>query len=772
MTLVLRGLLTLVAVLAATLGLSPVVASGPWQGHLLLMLTVVCTVVLGLRLALRGQTERRPLLALGVPSLVGLLVAAVTVVVWFGGGASTAVTDDDALPSRLVGVVSDHLTQVGELFAALPRLVASGTPPIEPGRGIELALVGGATFVLLIAEMLVAGLGMSWGAVLGVLAMWATPLLLVHDVPAASFLVAAVACVAVGFVPHRPRPRPVLASRLTSAAVVAALVACAGLAGAHLVVGGQQPQPLSWLKVPGLQGLPFNLDTSIDVGRNLGAQSSAVAYRYQDAVTTHDLGGDMTGSPMDGSATDAVAADALSQTDLGPMRLYTLVDFDGRSWSPPSSADRSTVPADGVLTNMFASTVPRRSGMTRQVTIASLASTNLPLTVEPAAVDAEAVLAYDPVNDELSAGDDPPTSYTLELAPRDLTAKNLRAADSTTGDSAMPAEVLEPYRAVASTRHSADIAALAQQVTADAHTQYDRLVALQEYFRTTGDFTYSTTVAATVDGDPVWTFLTTKNGYCVQFATAMLEMARTLQIPSRMSVGFLPGHLGADDRYEVTGADAHTWPEFYFGGYGWVRFEPTPGEHTGSAPSWTTQDEEPSPDDDPSATTEPSPDATSTPTATETSPSTAPTASASPARRTAAPTTSTTTWLLVGLAVLVVLAGAATAVTARRRYLTVRDVEVAWGRVLRAARRAGLDDLETLTPRRTAEAIERRWHGSAHAQVAREALDLLVDVVERHRYDEEPSTVTSAELTSWTAAVVAALRQRQPSSSDDSTTVA
>ena len=33
--------------------------------------------------------------------------------------------------------------------------------------------------------------------------------------------------------------------------------------------------------------------------------------------------------------------------------------------------------------------------------------------------------------------------------------------------------------------------------------------------------------------------------------------------------------------------DAHAWPELYFEGVGWVRFEPTPAVRTGAAPSYS-----------------------------------------------------------------------------------------------------------------------------------------------------------------------------------------
>lgn len=83
-------------------------------------------------------------------------------------------------------------------------------------------------------------------------------------------------------------------------------------------------------------------------------------------------------------------------------------------------------------------------------------------------------------------------------------------------------------------------------------------------------------------------FLRDKQGYCVHFASTMAVMARSLGIPARVAVGFLPG-VETDNRgeYAVTYARAHAWPELYFEGSGWVRFEPTPATQSGSVPAWT-----------------------------------------------------------------------------------------------------------------------------------------------------------------------------------------
>ncbi|HEY2508066.1 MAG TPA: transglutaminaseTgpA domain-containing protein [Streptosporangiaceae bacterium] len=72
-----------------------------------------------------------------------------------------------------------------------------------------------------------------------------------------------------------------------------------------------------------------------------------------------------------------------------------------------------------------------------------------------------------------------------------------------------------------------------------------------------------------------------KRGICQQYAWAFAIIARMYGIPSRIAVGYTGGQLAADGSWQVTTADAHAWPELYFPGEGWLRFEPTPGGPTG-----------------------------------------------------------------------------------------------------------------------------------------------------------------------------------------------
>jgi hypothetical protein len=78
------------------------------------------------------------------------------------------------------------------------------------------------------------------------------------------------------------------------------------------------------------------------------------------------------------------------------------------------------------------------------------------------------------------------------------------------------------------------------------------------------------------------TFLRTdRKGYCQQFAWAFAILARLVGIPSRIVVGYTGGTEDARGSWQVTTADAHAWPELYFPGEGWLRFEPTPSGPAG-----------------------------------------------------------------------------------------------------------------------------------------------------------------------------------------------
>ena len=118
---------------------------------------------------------------------------------------------------------------------------------------------------------------------------------------------------------------------------------------------------------------------------------------------------------------------------------------------------------------------------------------------------------------------------------------------------------------------------LAVEVAGGAATPYDQARALESYLRR---FDYTLAVPLPPrDRDLVDYFLfDLQRGYCDYYASSMVVLARVLGLPARLAIGYAEGRYDPDDgTYYVTGLNAHSWPEIYFPGFGWVPFEPTAG---------------------------------------------------------------------------------------------------------------------------------------------------------------------------------------------------
>src|SRR5207244_13258611 len=119
-------------------------------------------------------------------------------------------------------------------------------------------------------------------------------------------------------------------------------------------------------------------------------------------------------------------------------------------------------------------------------------------------------------------------------------------------------------------------ARLAARITAGAPTTYDAIRALERWLAT--HTTYTLDIPPLPRGaDAVDQFLFVDHkGFCVQIATSMTVMLRSLGVPARLGTGFAPGDeslLGGE--FTVRGQDAHAWVEVWFPGLGWQAFDPT-----------------------------------------------------------------------------------------------------------------------------------------------------------------------------------------------------
>ena len=123
----------------------------------------------------------------------------------------------------------------------------------------------------------------------------------------------------------------------------------------------------------------------------------------------------------------------------------------------------------------------------------------------------------------------------------------------------------------------ASVRALAEEMTKDEDNPYDKTLAIQDYLRS---LTYTLDVELPPEGkDWVEFFLEQRRGFCQNYASAMITMLRSLDIPARLVIGFAPG-VWDEGRgvWEVQARHYHAWPEVYFPDYGWVEFEPTPAD--------------------------------------------------------------------------------------------------------------------------------------------------------------------------------------------------
>ncbi len=116
---------------------------------------------------------------------------------------------------------------------------------------------------------------------------------------------------------------------------------------------------------------------------------------------------------------------------------------------------------------------------------------------------------------------------------------------------------------------------LSERWTAGAQTPYDKAAAIEAELR---KIPYSLDVPTPPQGRELvsWFLFDLKRGYCDYYASAMIVLARLNGIPARLAIGYATGDLDrATGQYVVTEAQAHSWPELYFPGIGWVPFEPT-----------------------------------------------------------------------------------------------------------------------------------------------------------------------------------------------------
>ncbi|MFT4265336.1 MAG: transglutaminase domain-containing protein, partial [Nocardioides sp.] len=310
---------------------------------------------------------------------------------------------------------------------------------------------------------------------------------------------------------------------------------------------------------------------------------------------------------MQGQLTQGADEDLLEVTTDDPspsyLRLTVLTQFRDSQWTPGDRSVPSTHTASGAMPALTGvdDALPRTTYDYRVHATRALTSTWLPTQAPITSIVADGDWRYDATTMDFLAADDGLSTrnatWRMTGATLDLTSQQLLDMGTSTVVGSrfvdLPADFPD------------EVTEMAEQLTAAARTPFAKAVALQRWFRSGGGFVYDTSVDLGNGVDDLVTFLSDeangRRGFCQQFASAMAAMARSLGIPARVAVGFLrPEHTGTDTWVYST-HDLHAWPELYFQGAGWVRFEPTPAARAATVPDYTEEVDEQDPADAPSA---------------------------------------------------------------------------------------------------------------------------------------------------------------------------
>ncbi|WP_434810008.1 transglutaminaseTgpA domain-containing protein [Microbacterium sp. bgisy189] len=438
----------------------------------------------------------------------------------------------------------DTLREVPTMVEVATTQIIMGTAPLEPTAPMTALIVTAVGILTIALDHVVITARMPLLATVALIAVWVIPAVAVPSgVNVLSFALLSAAVLYTIRAETRTREAPGTGrGGVTALAAGIGVVAITG----SLITTPILPEPVLSATGPGTL---TTIDPTLELGDDLRQPAETPVLRYRT-----------------------------NATDLPYLRIATLSTFDGEVWQP--DRQRTAQLEDSAFEEVTADEGVRVTEYETTIEVTQLSSAWAPMPFPAVSVDGLEgfwrTMAYNRTV-LTSQGNIRGQAYTVTTHVPRPTREQIQDSEAGITETRLDLTQLPGDT-------PAIIEELAREVTADATNDYDRLRALQSWFRGP-EFTYSLTapVQEGFDGtgaEALEAFLQVKAGYCVHFAAAFATMARSLDMPARVVIGFLPGGYTGEIEEgqrvaEATTAQLHAWPEVHFRGIGWVGFEPT-----------------------------------------------------------------------------------------------------------------------------------------------------------------------------------------------------
>ncbi len=250
---------------------------------------------------------------------------------------------------------------------------------------------------------------------------------------------------------------------------------------------------------------------------------------------------------------------SINRPDLHPYWATSIFDYyDGQSWKSSANVHRSFLPAQPM------STAPTQNTIGLATTVQVIEPTDALVSVgTPFSSSLPAVGWY-------TQGERYPFAIR---APQELPGGTIYEIDSTLG-SPPPARVATFLQLPP---EPPSLRRLARRIAAGRTSPLAEALALQHFLRDSGRFRYDVSAGSPPGQDAVVNFLfQSHRGYCTQFASSLVVLARELGIPARLVSGYASGEQFLQN-FTVRERDAHSWAQVLVPGQGWISLDPTPG---------------------------------------------------------------------------------------------------------------------------------------------------------------------------------------------------